>query len=318
MIDEAELDAVASSIPPASRHARAAGKLADQIATAIQPQLRSLRPTDLLQPMLVEDAVRAALSDEAALAQIARAVDDMDLPEGTGIVLRGDVALLPLAELLQLFQLRRQAGVLKVQKGHKAMAMALSDGNVDMVMARACGDTFRLGRYFVRLGLLSREQLDAQVDACGGKMVIGQWLLEKGLVEKDQLEQALALQTAELTYELIRWTKGRFTLLDEQPWPEATMAKLGLGLSELVLEGFRRVDEWRLMADTIDFDAVCVVDRVALEAVARKLGESEQRVLGAIDGERTVREIMETTELASFDVIRIFYRFLETRIVRKK
>ncbi len=317
MIDESELDSVESAVPP-SRHVRAISRFATEVAAAVAPHLRGLRAADLQQPQQVEDAVLAGLSDDATLAQLARTLDDLELPNASNAILRGDIEQLPLVEVLQLFQLRRQNGVLKVTSGKKAVAMALREGHVDMVFARGCGDEFRLGRYLTRLGLVTREKMEAEVDACAGKMVIGQWLATNQLVDPAALDQALALQTAELTYETIRWNKGRFTLLDEPFWPEAEQAKLGLGLAELVLEGFRRVDEWRLMADTIDFDAVLVIDQVALDAVARKIGPTERRVLDAIDGARTVSEITGATDLASFDVLKILYRFLEARIARSK
>ena len=106
-----------------------------------------------------------------------------------------------------------------------------------------------------------------------------------------QLDHALAKQSAELVYEVLRWNDGRFVLLDDTFSSSAQRAKLELGLSELVLEGFRRVDEWRLMADTINFEAVLVVDQTALSTLDdSKIGQSERALIGAIDGARTARE----------------------------
>ncbi len=317
MIDEAELDSTDSAAPPPSRHGRAFSKLAEQIADAIVPHLRSMRPSDLREDQLVEHAIMAGLSEEDALAQVARTIEDIAPPD-PHIAVRGALELLPLVELLQLFQMRRQNGVLKVESGRKSAIMALRDGCVDMVVGRGLGDEFRLGRFLVRIGALKREKVDAEADACGGKTVLGKWLLDKKLISAEQLHRALALQTSELTFELIRWSKGRFTLVDEPFWPEASEAQLELGLSELVLEGFRRVDEWRLMADTVDFEAVPVIDPARLSAVAAKLGPAEQRMADAVDGQRSVREILEMVELAEFDAVKIVYQFLEARIIRKK
>ncbi len=316
MMDESLLDSVDSLGPPPSRHVKAVSRFASELATAVAPQLRNLRG-ELGQPQLIEDAIVAALSEDATVTSLARSLDEVGADEGTNVILRGAIEHLPLAEVLQLLQMRRQTGVLKATYGRKTVVMALRDGHVDMAQGR-CGDEFRLGRYLVRMGRLSREQVEEQVDTCAGKTVIGQWLVEQGLVTPEELRQALTLQSAELSYEAIRWNKGRFVLTNEPFWPEAEQAKLELGLAELVLEGFRRVDEWRLMADTIDFEAVPIVDPVALEPFADKIGADERRVIDAIDGVRTVREVMEHTAMASFDVIAILYRCFETRIVRKK
>ena len=37
----------------------------------------------------------------------------------------------------------------------------------------------------------------------------------------------------------------------------------------------------------------------------------------AIDGVRSIREVLEATELAQFDAIKAIYRFLQSRIVRE-
>jgi hypothetical protein len=86
-----------------------------------------------------------------------------------------------------------------------------------------------------------------------------------------------------------------------------------------VLEGFRRVDEWRQMEKDIDFDAVPMVDTLTLGTLDdTAIGDAELRVLKAIDGNHSVREIIAESELASFDVIHILYRLLQSRLVRTK
>ena len=65
-----------------------------------------------------------------------------------------------------------------------------------------------------------------------------------------KLRRALIRQTSELLYEVLRWPKGRFTFSKatiEQP----DVARLGLPVASIVMEGFRRVDEWRLVLDAL-------------------------------------------------------------------
>src|SRR5262249_49803010 len=101
--------------------------------------------------------------------------------------------------------------------------------------------------------------------------------------------------------------------------PEAESAKLGIGISGLVLEGFRRVDEWRLMEGTINFDSIVVVDQVALDAVdSDKMTRTEKLVLGAVNGHRTVSEVIKESAVASFDGIKVIYQFLQSRVIRTR
>jgi hypothetical protein len=99
--------------------------------------------------------------------------------------------------------------------------------------------------------------------------------------------------------------------------PEAV--RLGLPVASLVMEGFRRVDEWRLIEESIPFGEVLLRDQVALDALGwQKLSRQEQLLLEAIDGSRTVREILRAVDIGSFDACKTLYQFLQARLVRRR
>ncbi len=318
MLDEAELAMSPESLPPPSRHFRTVSRLAAQVATAVMPHLKAMRSVELQQPLLVEDAVASGLGSDQVIEQLAQTLEELDTRKSSNVVLRGEIDKMALAEILQVLQLRHQTGLLKVTSGSKSMVMTLRRGLVDLVQAKGMGDKFLLGRYFVEPGWLSREQVEEQVGASGDKL-LGEQLVSEELVTEAQRDEALDRQSAELCYEMIRWQKGRFTLVEEPCCEEAEKAELGLGLGGLVLEGFRRVDEWRHMSDTVDFNAVLVVDQVALDGVGEeKIGKTERILIDAIDGERSVREVIEKAHIASFDAIKIIYGFVQSRIIRPR
>jgi hypothetical protein len=177
-----------------------------------------------------------------------------------------------------------------------------------------------LGRYFIARGLLTREKLDSFVKGrTESNRLLGEALVESGMVSKADLSDALSRQSSELIYDVLRWPFGRFSFRKEAFRPEADSARLGLGVSALVLEGFRRVDEWRLMEGTINFDQVVVVDPMALDGVSQdKLTRTEQLVLHAVNGTRTVNEILKESAVGSFDGIKAIYQFLQSRVLRTR
>ena len=316
MLDEDQLSRPDSVVPP-SRHVRGLDVIAATLSKALAPALSKLGSSELNNPVAVQNAVGSALS-EATLGALASAMDMVDI-SNPNEALRGELALMPLAEILQLLQLRRQTGLIKVRSGGMSMTLTISEGTLELAQSSGTEREYRLGRYFVEAGVVSREEMEAAVDACPEGTLLGEYLIEQDKIDPPQLHHALAQQSAELVYEVLRWPEGRFMLVDEPFPPEAEKAQLGLGLSELVLEGFRRVDEWRLMADTIDFDAVLVVDQVALGTLDdKKIGSKERPILDAIDGERTAREIMQKSEVSSFDAIKAIYGLLQARVVREK
>ncbi|MBI4953036.1 MAG: response regulator [Myxococcales bacterium] len=320
MVDESELEEVEAetSGPPPSRHMRTLGRFAAQIAGLIVKALRNMQPDELAQTRVLEDAIIDSLSDDV-LMDLVRTVDELDAPKATSVVMRGELSGVPLAEVMQLLQLQRQSGTLRVYYKNRSMTLFISAGHVDLVQSKNTQQEFRLGRYFIEKGLLDRNELKRILERQPPTKLLGELLVEEGKITDEQRREALTRQSSELVYELLRWPSGRFTF-SEEPFPDtAKRAALGLGVSELVLEGFRRVDEWRQMEGTIHFDDVVMVDQMSLGTLGdAKIGPAEKHVLSMADGERTVQQIIETSALASFDAIRIIYSFLQSRILRTK
>ncbi len=152
------------------------------------------------------------------------------------------------------------------------------------------------------------------------KRPLGMALLAAGKIVESQLRMALSRQSSELLYEVLRWPTGRFELRRESPTELADSAKLGLPVASVVMEGFRRVDEWRVLERTLgSFDAVLVRDDAAFGKLdITSLPLKEKAVLDAVDGERTVRAIVAASNLSSFDACRILVQLLEARALRRR
>ena len=152
------------------------------------------------------------------------------------------------------------------------------------------------------------------------KRPLGMALLAGGKIVESQLRTALTRQSSELLYEVLRWPTGRFELRREAPTELAENAKLGLPVASVVMEGFRRVDEWRVLERTLgSFDAVLVRDDSAFGKLdIASLPPKEKAVLDAVDGERTVRAVVTASNLSSFDACRILVQFLEARALRRR
>ncbi len=238
-------------------------------------------------------------------------------------VMSGDLGAIPLAEVLQLLQLQRQSGVLTIYNSSIEVQISMRDGLVDLATSRGAADEFRLGRYVVEAGFLDRKRLDEFLDVerqRPKRRLLGDALVAENVLTREQLTRALSRQTSELIYDVLRWTYGRFLFDHKATKAEAAEAQLGLPVASIVMEGFRRVDEWRLMEGTLgDFDAVFFRDATALEALGTaRLSREERMVLEAIDGERSVREIVGAVLMGSFDVCKILYQLAQSRLVRRR
>ncbi|MFT3774316.1 MAG: response regulator [Minicystis sp.] len=318
-----EEETIAESLRPAQlakqQRMKTAVEVAQRVASAVTPALMALSPTERETEALVMGAIARSMTSDV-VDGLAQTLRDVESEAGVKELMGGDISAIPLAEILQLLQLQRQTGVLRVSNARAAVTISIRQGLVDFVQARGLADEFRLGRYFVEQGAVTRDQLDEVLSTkVAGGQLIGEALVESGQVTKEALTEALAKQSSELVYDVLRWPYGRFSFTREPFRPEADEAKLGLGIAGLVLEGFRRVDEWRLMEGTINFDQVVFVDTAALEAVGEeKLTRTDKLVLGAVDGMRTVNEVIKESSVSSFDAIKAVYQFLQSRVLRPR
>jgi hypothetical protein len=235
-------------------------------------------------------------------------------------------------------QIEMQTGVLFVTDGRTEVTISMRRGLIDLVQARGAGSEFRLGRYFVEHGLVTPDDIDRLLrdnsvasrppaeapapreETSTARRLLGDLLVDSGRVTREQLRDGLARQSSELVYEVLRWPAGRFEFRSEPLPPLAESAKLSLPVASVVMEGFRRVDEWRLVeADLGSFESVLQRDPVAIEAGGvDRLAKQEQKLLEMVDGERTVREIIQQSHMSSFDACKILFQLLEARLVRRR
>lgn len=160
----------------------------------------------------------------------------------------------------------------------------------------------------------------APPDPNAPKRLLGSLLLAYGKITESQLRIALTRQSSELLYDVLRWPKGRFDFRSEPASSTVASAALALPVASVVMEGFRRVDEWRVLERTLgSFDNVLVRDDIALASIdVSALPTKEKGVLDAVDGERTVRAIIAKSHMSSFDACRTLVQFLEARVLRRR
>jgi CheY-like chemotaxis protein len=241
--------------------------------------------------------------------------------ENTRDALSGDISVISIAEVLQLLDLQRQTGVLSIFTRQSEITLYVKMGRLEFAASRGLRIEFRIGRYLVEDSAITREELNTVLDnRAGSKRLLGELLTQLGMITEEQVRRALVRQTTELVYEVVRWKTGRFAFTVGAENLAATKAALGIETGGLVMEGFRRVDEWRLIEGSFDFDEVLYHDTVAIERLGQdaNLTRQERAVLGAIDGERTIREIVDLTGGSSFELCKILYQFLNSRLVRRR
>jgi hypothetical protein len=219
-------------------------------------------------------------------------------------VLVGDAAAFPISDLIAFLSQARWTGVLKVQSGSGERSVALKDGEVRGATSDDPAD--RLGEVIVRLGLLGRRQLDEALDETPSSK-IGRALVDKGVLQPHDLWRCVTQQLSDIFHAMVLCREGAFVLVDQEV-DEKSALHVQLSTQSLLMDSIRKIDEMAHFRKRIPHGRMYVFKKRASDG---KLEEDEDRVLGLVNGERTVMELGQAAKLAEFDVTKVVFRLLE-------
>ncbi len=314
--EELELERLESIADPDERSREVASLFARGLSALVLPVVTKIGPHP--DKTALTTMLRTALAPES-LRGLGGLLSLLDKRKSESAVLAGDLGFISIAEVLQMMELQRQTGAVHIHYGDQAITLYLVEGRIDLAASNNLPMSFRIGRFLVEDGVITREELDPLL-AGESTGLIGEELEKRGIATSDQVKGALRRQTSELVYESVRWRNGRFTFNVNESCPEATLAQLRLAPGGLLMEGFRRVDEWQLIEGSFKFDEVLVADSTAVDRLAERsdLEPIEELVLATIDGKLNVRQIVDEVDASTFDVCKALYQFLKSGVVRRK
>jgi len=270
----------------------------------------------------VRAAVEEALSRSAdATLTEARAFAAM------GQALAGDLDAISMSEIVEMLAEQAQSGILRVvnTETNARIELYFRNGRVDFAAAVGVADEFLLGRFVVDQGDLEPEQLDKVLAerrrAIAAVPLFGADLIARGLLTRDALTRAMVRQTSELAYEALRWRAGFFQFRrTEELSLLARDAALQINVDRMLLEGYRRVDEWRIIEREIsNFDEVFVRnDHKIADTPRGTFTRDELAVLEQVDGRQSVRDVVRKLRMGSFDVSKMFFRLRRARLIRRR
>jgi CheY-like chemotaxis protein len=236
--------------------------------------------------------------------------------------LAGDLRAVPMAEVLTLLSHQEQTGGLTVTRGNAEVELHFRGGQIELATAVGVPEELLLGRFILENNLMTKEELDTILSKRpGSSSLLGTQLVKMGHIDHDDLKEAIRQQTCELVYEMLRWNFGKFTFRStEELSAVAAEASLGLSVDGILMEGFRRVDEWHLIEREIDnFDTVFLRNEDAVNRMGRgRLTREELAILELVNGKNTVKEIVRQSRMGSFEVSKMLYRLFSIKLIRKR
>ncbi len=232
----------------------------------------------------------------------------------------GNLKTMDLAELLQWLSQSQKTGSLVINNGKIEKRLFLKEGRI--VSSSSTDPKEYLGHFLVSQGFINDDHLTRAVERQNvEKTLLGKILVSDGAVTEEDLQRLLRLKAEESIYDIFTWENGEFRFLQDE-MPEQTFIPLSLDLTGILMEGARRVDEWKRILEVVPDLAAVPVSVVDLENSDVQSGA--QRILSLIDDNRSVEEIQEKTHSTAFFVCSVLFdqvsksriKIVKPRIVR--
>ncbi len=256
------------------------------------------------------------------------------------MALKGTLKDFGIADIFQLIGHQTKTGVLHLTAKEEEVHIAFSNGAIVRADSASRRKRDLLGSMLLNAGMLTQKQLDEALETQRRTLQrLGDILIEKRFINLDQLKEMYQLQVSETIYRLFGWKTGNYEF--EQGAVEFDPAIVAPIRSDGVLmEGFRRVDEWPTIRKMISSPAMTFARLAPLppglsgatgpEADAEldaalgiagggkpkgefaSLGRNERRAFRLAEPGRTVQQIIDLSRLGEFEACKALLNLVNT------
>ncbi len=233
------------------------------------------------------------------------------------MALKGSLKDFSLPDLFQLLNFSKKNGTLNLLRGNARGYVCFRNGEV--FFATTNWKRKPLGVKLLQVGIVTKAQVDEALElqrttARGQRL--GQLLIRLGYLTKDKLELFVQEQIQDAVFELLRWTEGEFEFQPGVVFPEEDIG-LSISTEELIMEGSRRLDEWNRIEKKIpDLDVIFKMKSMNERLAAQiSLTPEEWMVLTFVDGERTVKDIVDMAGMGTLQTCKIVYGLISSGLL---
>jgi len=230
-------------------------------------------------------------------------------------ILSGDLGSIGLADIFGLLGMSKKTGVLKLMRAAETRSLHWELGEI--VFARSNSVRDSLGNFLVRKGIITPEQNAVSASKIDETTRHGKVLVRMGFITADQLLWAVKQQVLEIVYSLFHWSSGLFEFTEG-----ATDAKekitLSMSTTKVIMEGIHRLDEWAKIRTVFVDDSLVLEAALAPDQIGARpdLGSEEKKLLGLVDGARSLAEIASLARLGEFECYSLLFNLVAGGILR--
>ncbi len=218
--------------------------------------------------------------------------------------IKGDLRSISLANVLQDLAMNEQTGTLRITHKDRHLALWFEKGALRLVgLGPGQGPSPLNG--LIALGKIAPEE--APPAGQGGDRNFMRAAIRRNRVSREDLRAALEHEMGEHLCDAFLWPDATFEFAEGEPDDalfDADQLDLEprLAVDALIMEAVRRADEWgETRKAVISSNEILIGDPQLLPQDA---DATTKRIFALMDGERSLREIMDHTRLGQFTVLR--------------
>ncbi|MFO7838021.1 MAG: DUF4388 domain-containing protein [Desulfosalsimonadaceae bacterium] len=225
--------------------------------------------------------------------------------------LSGSLEIFDLGSLLRMLTREKRTGKLVLRSRVNTIQIFFYDGSV--VYATETQKNNRLGALLKESGYISQSVLDECLAlSLKNKERLGKTLVEKGHVSSEALNQFLLKQAENTVYNVLLWDSGEFEYNDA-PLNLGGAVEYKLDAADILLGASRRIDAIGIIRKQIPDDAAILkiagdMDR----AGERGRNADEEKILALIDGNRSVRQVLDKSGFDDSAAYRLLYSLISS------
>jgi hypothetical protein len=216
-------------------------------------------------------------------------------------------------DLLQWLSLGQKTGTLFVSNKGTEKKIFFRNGRV---ISSASNDPREyLGQFLMSHGYITEPELMKAMEVqAQSRILLGKILVMIDVITEEDLQRLMRLKAEEEIYDIFLWNEGDFQFIDDE-LPQMEMIPLQVDVTGLIMEGTRRVDEWNRIHTLIGHEGL--VPAIVKELPPEELEDDAQRmVVNAIDGRRSLAELVLESRSSSFNVASAVYHLTREGYVK--
>lgn len=220
------------------------------------------------------------------------------------MAIQGSLDTFDLSNLLQMIKYERKSGRLTISSESNQVQILMQEG--DIVFATESRKSNRIGQLLVNNGLISAQTLEAALTASREKnQGIGKTLVEQDKITVAELNGFLLKQAENSLYNVFLWQSGQFVYKDESIDLKRIVGS-AFNTMNILLEASRRIDELAALKKQLpDDQAVLKLCDHEQTNQNMEFNTDESMLLSMINGQSTVRQIIEETGWDDFTGYRV-------------